>query len=264
MFTSFMITLREGIEAFLIVAITLAYLRKTGRETLAGAVYLGVGVAVVASWFASLVFARAENQPLWEGILALVTAVLVVTFTVHVLSTARYMKGQIEGRLEQVAARRGFWAVAGVFAFTVLMITREGMEAALLLSSTFIQTEMRLFFVGALLGLVAAAALAVLWSRYGYRVNLPRFLQVTAVFLLLFVVQLLIYGFHELTEAGVLPIDNGYWHLVTEPYGPEGSYGQWLSYGLVLVPLAWLLWTSLRGGGGALTRGAVSDSLRRS
>jgi high-affinity iron transporter len=246
MFSAFMITLREGIEAFLVVAITLAYLRKTGRASLAAAVYAGDAVAIVASWSASLVFARAENQPLWEGILALVTAVLVVTFTVHVLRTAKFLKRAIEGRLEQAAAKRGAWAFVGVFAFTVLMITREGMEAALLLSSTFIQTETRPFFIGALLGLAVAAALAVLWGRYGHRVNLPRFLQVTAVFLLLFVVQLLIYGFHELTESGVLPIDNGYWHLVTEPYGPEGPYGQWLSYALVLIPLGWLLWTTLR------------------
>jgi high-affinity iron transporter len=246
MFSAFMITLREGIEAFLVVAITLAYLRKTGRASLAVAVYAGVAVAIVASWSASLVFARAENQPLWEGILALVTAVLVITFTVHVLRTAKFLKRAIEGRLEQAAARRGVWAVVGVFAFTVLMITREGMEAALLLSSTFIQTETRPFFIGALLGLAVAALLALLWGRYGHRVNLPRFLQVTAVFLLLFVVQLLIYGFHELTESGVLPIDNGYWHLVTEPYGPEGPYGQWLSYALVLIPLGWLLWTTLR------------------
>ena len=55
----------------------------------------------------------------------------------------------------------------------------------------------------------------------------------TAVFLLLFVVQLAIYAFHELTEAGVLPLDNEFWHVATEPYGPEGIYGHWLSYGLV-------------------------------
>jgi high-affinity iron transporter len=249
MFNAFMITLREGIEGFLIVAITLTYLKKTQRESLANAVYAGVVVAIVASWLASLVFARAENQPLWEGILALVTAALVATFTVHVLRTARFIKRDIEGRLEYAASRQGMWAFIGVFAFTVLMITREGMEAALLLSTTFIQTETRMFFVGALLGLSAAAVLAVLWSRYGHRINLARFLQVTAVFLLLFVVQLLVYGFHELTESGVLPIDNGYWHLATEPYGPEGTYGQWLSYGLVLLPLLWLIWTGVRGAG---------------
>ncbi len=65
------------------------------------------------------------------------------------------------------------------------------------------------------------------------------------MFLLLFVVQLAVYAFHELTEAGVLPLDNTYWHMATEPYGPEGTYGHWLSYGLVALPLGWLLLASL-------------------
>lgn len=246
MFNSFMITLREGIEAFLIVAITLTYLRKTGRAELGRAVHLGIGVALVVSYLASLLLARADNRPLWEGVLALVTALLVGTFTLQVLRTAKHLRRDIEGRLEAAATRQGMWAFAGVFAFTVLMITREGMETALLLSSVFVQTETRPFFYGALGGLLAAAALALLWGRYGHRVNHGRFLQVTAVFLLVFLVQLLVYGFHELTESGLLPIDNGYWHVVTEPYGPEGLYGQLLTYALVLLPLAWLVWTVMR------------------
>ena len=245
MYTALMITLREGIEAFLIVAITLAYLKKTGRSALVSAVYAGTGIALLASWAASFAFSQAENKPLWEGLLALVTAVLVVTFTVHVLRTAKYMKRQLEGRLEQVATSRGAWW--GVFGFTVLAITREGMEAALLLASTFVQSDMQDFFVGALVGLLAAAAIAALWARFGHRVNLARFLQVTAAFLLLFVVQLTIYAFHELTEADVLPLDNSYWHIATEPYGPEGIYGHWLSYGLVVIPLAWLFIAVIRG-----------------
>ena len=244
MYTALMITLREGIEAFLIVAITLAYLKKTQRGGLAGAVYAGVAVALATSWVASMAFAQAGNKPLWEGILALVTSALVATFTVHVLRTAKFLKRQIEGRLERAAAAtRGAWW--GVFAFTVLMITREGMEAALLLVSTAMQSTMQDFFLGAVIGLACAAAVAALWGRFGHRVPLVRFLQVTAIFLLLFVVQLAIYAFHELTEAGVLPLDNQYWHLATEPYGPEGVYGHWLSYGLVAVPLTWLLLASL-------------------
>lgn len=243
MYTAFMISLREGIEAFLIVAITLAYLRKSGRAALANAVYAGVVVALATSWAASTAFAQAGNKPLWEGLLALVTTVLVATFTVHVLRTARFMKREIEGRLAQAAGSR--WAWWGVFGFTVLAITREGMEAALLLASTYVQSDMRDFFAGMLAGLIAAAAIAGLWGRYGHRINLGRFLQVTAAFLLLFVLQLAIYAFHELTEAGVLPIDNEYWHVATEPYGPEGTYGHWLSYGLVAVPLLWLLVASV-------------------
>ena len=245
MYTALMITLREGIEAFLIVAITLAYLKKTGRPALAGAVYVGTGIALLVSWAASFAFAHAENKPLWEGLLALVTVILVATFTVHVLRTAKFLKRELEGRLEHFATSR--WAWWGVFGFTVLAITREGMEAALLLTSTFVQSDMQDFFVGALLGLLAAACIATLWGRFGYRVNLARFLQVTAIFLLLFVIQLAIYAFHELTEAGALPLDNSYWHAATEPYGPEGIYGHWLSYGLVVIPLAWLFVAVIRG-----------------
>jgi high-affinity iron transporter len=245
MFNAFMITLREGIEAFLIVAITLAYLRKTGREPLRRAVHLGICVALVISYLASLLFAQAENQALWEGVLALVAAGLVGTLTLQVIRTSKDLRMNIEGRIEQAARREGVWAFVGVFAFTVLMIAREGMEAALLLSATFVQTATRPFFFGGVLGLVAASVIAVLWSKQSHRINLGRFLQVTAVFLLVFVAQLLVYGFHELTESGLLPIDNGYWHLVTEPYGPEGPYGQWMTYSMILLPLIWLAGTWL-------------------
>lgn len=245
MYTALMITLREGIEAFLIVAITLTYLRKTGRGALVPAVYWGVLIAIGASYFASLLFAQAENKPLWEGLLALVTAALVATFTVYVLRTAKVLKAQIELRLEGVASRNGRWAFLGVLGFTVLMITREGMEAALLLSNSFIQSDSRDFFVGALLGLAAAAILSMLWGRYGHRVNLVHFLQVTAIFLMLFIVQLVIYGLHELTEIGLLPIDNMYWHMATEDIA-EGRIAQWISFSLVLVPLAWLAFSLMR------------------
>jgi high-affinity iron transporter len=98
---------------------------------------------------------------------------------------------------------------------------------------------------GALGGTLLAAFVAWLWSRYGYRVNLSRFFQVTAVFLLVFVVQLLIYGFHELTEANVLGPYSEALHWATEPYGPDGRYGQYFSYMLVVVPVAWLAMASL-------------------
>jgi high-affinity iron transporter len=75
-------------------------------------------------------------------------------------------------------------------------------------------------------------------------VNLARFFQVTAVFLAVFVVQLVIYGFHELTEAHLWP-GSDYWHWLTEPYGPDGVYGQYLTYALVLLPMGWLAVSSL-------------------
>jgi len=102
------------------------------------------------------------------------------------------------------------------------------------------QTRSGALIAGATAGTLLAAGVAWLWSRHGHRVNLGRFFQVTAVFLLIFVVQLLIYGFHELTEANIFPYSETL-HWATEPYGPDGQYGRYFTYLLVAIPLSWLL-----------------------
>jgi high-affinity iron transporter len=246
MLQSFVITLREGLEAFLIVAISLAYLRKTGRRALVPAVHWGIAASVVLSVVAGLLLQQARNQALWEGVLALTAAVLVASLIVHMWRVGRRMKQQIEGRLYESAIKRGAAAFIGVFSFTVLMITREGMETALLMNALLFQIRSAQILAGAVAGTVVAALVAWLWSGYGHRVNLSRFFQVTAVFLLVFVVQLLIYGFHELTEANLFPYSEPL-HWATEPYGPDGRYGQYLSYLLVVLPLGWLGVSSLVG-----------------
>jgi high-affinity iron transporter len=250
MLQAFVVTLREGLEAFLIVAISLAYLRKTGRTSLIPAVHWGIVTSILLSIGAGVLLAQAANQALWEGVLALVAAVLVASLIVHMWRVGRHMKRDIEGRLEASSLKTGGAAFAGVFAFTLLMITREGMETALLMNALLFQVRSIDIFSGALAGTLVAAFVAWLWSRYGYRVNLARFFQVTAVFLLVFVVQLLIYGVHELTEANIIPGSQP-WHDATEPYGPDGIYGQYLTYLLVVLPLAWLLVANLfsRGSG---------------
>ena len=245
MLQAFVITFREGLEAFLIIAISLAYLKRRGSHDLVPAVHWGIGASLVVSATAAVLFARAQNQALWEGILALVAAVLVASLTVHMWRVARTIKREIEGRLESSAQKAGFAAFAGVFLFTVFMISREGIETALLLNAILFQVRSNAVLGGALAGVAAAAGIALLWTRFGHRINLGLFLQVTAVFLLVFVVQLLIYGFHELTEANVLPYSETL-HWATEPYGPDGAYGQYLTYGLVGVPLLWLMVAMLR------------------
>src|SRR4029077_14193795 len=135
----------------------------------------------------------------------------------------------IEGHLKTSTLQTGTAAFLGVFAFTLLMITREGMETALLMGTLLFQVKSASVIAGAIVGVLSAAFVASLWSRYGHRVNLGAFFQVTAVFLLVFVVQLLIYGFHELTEANVFPYSEPL-HWATEPYGPDGRYGKWLSF----------------------------------
>jgi high-affinity iron transporter len=228
------------------VAISLAYLRKSGRSELVPAVHWGIGISVLLSIGAGVLLQEVSNQSLWEGSLAIFAALLVGTLTVHMWRAARRMKSEIEGHLQRSAVRVGRAAFAGVFLFTLLMITREGMETALLMNVVLVQNRKLAVIVGAFAGTLCAALLAWLWSRYGHRVNLARFFQVTAVFLFVFVVQLLIYGFHELTEAGIFANSEAL-HWATEPYGPDGVYGQYLSYMLVILPLGWLTISALRG-----------------
>jgi high-affinity iron transporter len=246
MLQAFVITLREGLEAFLIVAISLAYLRKSQRSELIPAVHWGIGISILLSIGAAMLFYRATNQALWEGVLALGAAVSVASLTMHMWRTAKRIKKDIEGHLQSSAMKTGAAAFAGVFLFTLLMITREGMETALLMGTLLFQMKAFDVVVGAMAGVVVAAFVASLWSRYGHHVNLGLFFQVTAVFLFVFVVQLVIYGFHELTEANIFPYSEPL-HIATEPYGPDGLYGRYLTYLLVLLPMGWLAFASMLG-----------------
>lgn len=238
---AFVITLREGLEAFLIVAISLAYLRKSGRAELVPAVHWGITVALALSALGGYLLFNAANQEWLEGPLAIVAAVSVTWMVVHMWRAGRRMKGDIEGRLRESAGHAGAAAFLGVFAFTVLMIAREGMETALLLLQ--IQAAIDLV-TGALLGVVGAAGVAWLWSRFSHRINLTLFFQMTAIFLLVFVVQLTIYGIHEMSEQNFLPFSEAI-HVATESWGPDSPFGHMLTYSLVVLPLAWLALKSL-------------------
>ncbi len=242
MYATLMVTFREGLEAFLIVALSAAFLRQTGREQLLGPLRGGVMLAVAGSIALGIVLSQVGAlTPATEGWLATAAAVLVVSCTVHMLRHGRRMKAEIGARLDSASQRSGFAAALAVFAFAALMVGREGVETATMLAALAVSAGQREMFIGGAIGVLCAGAMAWAWSRYGRRVNLSRFFQVTAVFMVLFSVQLVIYAFHEFSEAGLLPgLDNAWWHIASEPYGPEGVYGHWLTYGLVLIPAAFL------------------------
>jgi high-affinity iron transporter len=233
---AFVITLREGLEAFLIVAISLAYLHKSGQRELTPAIHWGIGVALALSVLGGYLLYGAANQEQFEGPLALIAAASVTWMVVHMWRAGRKMKGAIESRLRQSSVRGGVRAFAGVFLFTVLMIAREGMETALLL----LQLEETQLILGAVMGFAAAAVLAWLWSRYGHKVDLGLFFQVTAVFLLVFVVQLVTRGIHEMSEQNMLPF-SAVIHERTESWGPDSPFGHLLTYMLVVLPLLRLI-----------------------
>jgi high-affinity iron transporter len=233
-------TLREGIEAFLIVAIAAAYLRKTGRTALLPAVWWGTATALMLSFVLGAFLAETVVTPFWEGVLATIAAVLVTSMALFMSRAAKNMRADIGARLETAAARTGPAALVGVFLFTVLMITREGMEMAFITVALSRNEDSASLVAGAIMGTVLAAALALAWVRYGRRVNLGLFFQITAIFLVIFALQLMLYSFHEFTEANAIPgIDNAYWHIATEEWA-EGTYGKIITSLMVLLPLAWM------------------------
>ncbi len=242
MLQAFIIVLREGFEAFLIVAITLAYLGKTGKSKLIPAVYAGVFAAVLSSAALGYWLYKGANGPLWEGVFALVSAVLISGFVLHMWKTAPYLKQDMEKQLATATAgnsSRG--AYLGVFLFTVFMISREGMETALLL----MQIHTSEIVTGAVLGMAAVLVMAFLWFKFSSMINLKLFFQVTAIFLMLFVIQVLMYSFHEFTEAGIFPNSEAL-HTATEPYSPDGLYGKWYSVGMVAVCALWLVFVWIK------------------
>jgi high-affinity iron transporter len=241
MWQGFTIALREGIEMFLIVALILSYLARTGRRGLARAVYAGIGVSLATCFVAFLFFQRAANRSLWEGILALVAALLVASLLVYMKKVSGRLKSDIENHIESSArsgsAEKAFW---GIFAFTLLMITREGMETALMISTALFQLKSAAVSLGLALGLAAAIVIGLAWTRLGRSVDLKALLNILAVFLAIFVVQLLLYGVHELSEARVLPASETI-HNATEILGPDGKIGHLLAYSLGVVPTVWLI-----------------------
>lgn len=242
MLQTLLISFREGLEALLIVAIAALYLRRTGREALVGAIRAGVASALALSIVLGVVLSRVgAMSPAWEGLMAWIAAAAVISCTVHMLRMGKHMKKHIDGQLGAATARpgsAGWWAV---FAFALFMVGREGVETATMIASLAVNGDLAHMAWGGAIGFALAAWIAWLWTRHGSKVNLSRFFQVTAVFMVVFSLQLLVYGFHEFTEGALIPgIDNAYWHAATEDLA-EGTVAQLVSLAMVALPSVWLI-----------------------
>jgi len=181
---------------------------------------------------------------------------MVGTLVIHMWRTGPKVQQRMRERLTAMSSKSSrVAAVLGVFLFTFLMITREGMETALLL----MQIRDPNLVSGALLGLTAAVAFAVGWVRFGHLINVKRFFQVTSIFLLLFMVQVAVYSFHEFAEAGLLP-NSEFLHAATEKFSPDGLYGKWFSPIMIGICALWLLGAWLIDRAKDRVRGSLSET----
>jgi len=227
MLQAFIITLREGVEAALIVGITLAYLAKIGRNDLRKTVYAALASAFVASIGMAVVLSRFNlNEDIFEGWVMLVAAVFVVTMIIFMMKTGRRLKGDIEGKVallasggtgvvEPEATRTGDGSGVSrtgvgktklsLFLFIFLMVLREGAETVLILSAVTLNASQLTSFIGTVTGIAAAILFGVMFVKGSVKINLQKFFKVTTAILFLVAAQLVISGLHELSENGVLP-----------------------------------------------------------
>ena len=205
---SFLITLREGLEAALIVGIILAYLAKTGNQEKSGAIWVGVALSVVmslvvgAAIFLTAGGLQGRAEGLFEGT-AVFTAASVLTYMIfwmrkQAITVRAHLHHQVN-----TALQAGSLTALGLLAFVA--VGREGIETALFIFAATETASPLAATVGGLLGLAAATVLGYLLYRGTYRLNLRAFFNLTSVLLLLFAAGLLAHGIHEFQEASVIP-----------------------------------------------------------
>jgi high-affinity iron transporter len=204
--SAFLISLREGVEAALVVGIILVYLSRTGRARLSRYVWYGVAAAAIVSLGVAVALERWRiSEDGFEGVLLLIAALFVITMIVWMNRVARHLKKEIESKVEAYAARAGEAAGWGIFLFVFLMVVREGAELALILRAVQLSTEGLQTWFGTLVGIAAAVAVGVFFFKGTLRIPLHRFFAATSVILMLVAFQLAITGLHELSEAQWLP-----------------------------------------------------------
>src|SRR5215831_16767551 len=197
MLQAFIITLREGVEAALIVGITLAYLTKIGRPELRKTVFSALIAAFLGSIAVAIVISRTHlNEDVFEGWVMLVAAFFVVTMVIFMMKTSRKMKGEIEGKIGLLAGNDAWF---GLFIFIFLMVLREGAETVLILAGVTLNSSELMSFLGTLLGLIAAIGFGVVFVKGSVRINLQKFFRVTTAIMFLVAAQLVISGLHELS-----------------------------------------------------------------
>lgn len=234
MTASFIITLRETLEAALIVGIIIGFLKRTKQYNYYKMVWYGVAAGIILSIFGAILFQEfaggfsGRSEELFEGITMIVGGILVTTLVVWVMRRRNFVERLID-KVAHHTSKAKPWA----FFFMVLVaILREGIEIVIFLqSASMVSSDKSL--LGALLGIVVAIVLGLALYFGSLKIDLKRFFSITGVILILFAAGLLAHGVHELQEAKVMPV------LIEEVWDinptvlVEGAYPAWHEKGSI-------------------------------
>ena len=229
---AFLITLREGLEAALIVAIVMAYLRQLGRTEEFSKVFLGVIAGVVVSLAAGTAIYLAVGElegraeELTEGIIALVAAAVLTWMIFWMRQQARTIGGDLRRQVDSALATG---AVLGLVSIVFLGVVREGLETALFLLAVVFDSGTVNTAIGAFAGLAVSIVLGYGIYRGGQRVNLRLFFQVTGGMIIVVAAGLISKGVHELQEAGVFEtLHAPVWDISSNPIIGHGHFTNFL------------------------------------
>jgi len=209
MIAALLITLRETLEASLVVGIILAYLNKTKNKKHGRFVWFGVLMGVLVSVVLAYVFERylggfeGAKEQIYEGITMLVATVLLTWMILWMLRQRQHLKGNIEGKVSAHIEGDHPW---GLFFLTFVSVVREGIETVIFLKAVTLQSGGEGTFSGALLGILLAILISFLLFKGVARFPLRKFFTFTSVLLILFAAGLFAHAVHEFQEAYVLPI----------------------------------------------------------
>lgn len=226
MLGNFIIGLREGLEAALVVSILVTYLVRTERKPLIRFVGYGVALAVLASCIVAVILQTISSElsgqiePIFAGSISFLAVAFVTWMIFWMKRTARTISGDLRKKLDS-AALGGAFAVA-TMAF--LSVAREGTETAVFFWAAAHATGHELVSLfGLALGLALASLLGIAFFKSTLKINLPAFFKVTGILLTFVSAGVLTYAIHEFQEVNLIPGENNVWIDLTSIL-PEGSF----------------------------------------
>lgn len=209
---SLIVTLREGVEAALIIGIVLAYLHRIQRPDLRSSVFAGLVAALLASLVGAWYLDRLPwDEKTVEGVVMIVAALFITTMVIWMWRVAKQLRRQVEGQVDALA-RRSRFAWPGLFVLVFLLVFREGAETVLMLHALTLKAGGVSTLAGLAVGLSLAVAVGVLFFRGTWRIDLAAFFRTTSIILFVVAGQLAIKGVHELHEGDAVALG----HFLTE------------------------------------------------
>ncbi|WGW12988.1 FTR1 family protein [Saxibacter everestensis] len=256
MLANYLIGLREGLEAALIVVILVAYIGKVGRRDVLGRIWLGVWAAIILSIAVAAVITFGSQtltfraQEILEGCLSVVAVVFVTWMIFWMAEAGRKMGAELRDSVDAKIGGAG-WGLVGL---AFVSVAREGLETALIIvpSATAYGLQDVRPFIAAGLGILSAVLLGFLMQRGMLRINLTRFFTVTGVFLIFIAGGILSYGVHSLQEANLLPGLNSFAFQIGDVIRPDSWVGTLLGGIFNFTPettwlsaIAWTLYVGI-------------------